>query len=46
MTTNNVAPWNLDNRAPEKSWLSEKKWGKKVMDSGFCVAPSLLLRAQ
>ena len=25
---------------------SEKKWGKKVMALGFCVVPSLLLRAQ
>lgn len=26
---------------------SEKKWGKEVMDScGFCILPSLLLRAQ
>lgn len=25
---------------------SEKKWGKEVMDVGFCIIPSLLLRAQ
>jgi hypothetical protein len=25
---------------------SERKWGKKVMDLGFCIVPSLLLRAQ
>ena len=25
---------------------SERKWGKKVMALGFCVVPSLLLRAQ
>jgi predicted transcriptional regulator len=25
---------------------SEKKWGKKVIDLGFCIVPSLLLRAQ
>lgn len=25
---------------------SEQKWGKKVMDIGFCIVPSLLLRAQ
>ncbi len=23
-----------------------RKWGKKVMDHGFCIVPSLLLRAQ
>ena len=46
MTANNVVPLNPDNRAPEKPRSSEKKWGKKVMDLGFCVVPSLLLRAQ
>ena len=25
---------------------SDKKWGKRVMDLGFCVVPSLMLRAQ
>jgi len=25
---------------------SERKWGKKVMDLGFCIVPSLLLRGQ
>ncbi|MES9948962.1 MAG: helix-turn-helix domain-containing protein [Candidatus Thiodiazotropha sp.] len=25
---------------------SEKKWGKEVMKIGFCIVPSLLLRAQ
>src|SRR4051812_6797635 len=25
---------------------SERKWGKRVMDLGFCIVPSLLLRAQ
>jgi hypothetical protein len=25
---------------------SERKWGKSVMDLGFCIVPSLLLRAQ
>ena len=25
---------------------SERKWGKKVMERGFCIIPSLLLRAQ
>ena len=31
-------------RQPLKS--SEEKWGKKVMALGFCIVPSLLLRAQ
>ncbi len=25
---------------------SERKWGKKVIELGFCIVPSLLLRAQ
>lgn len=25
---------------------SERKWGKKVIDLGFCIVPSLLLRGQ
>src|SRR5260221_13856977 len=25
---------------------SERKWGKAVMDFGFCIIPSLLLRGQ
>ena len=25
---------------------SDAKWGKSVMELGFCVVPSLLLRAQ
>lgn len=25
---------------------SERKWGKKVMNLGFCIVPSLLLRGQ
>jgi hypothetical protein len=25
---------------------SERKWGKAVMDLGFCIIPSLMLRAQ
>jgi hypothetical protein len=32
---------------PEKAAkASERKWGKPVMDLGFCIVPSLLLRAQ
>lgn len=30
-------------KAPKSS---ERKWGKKVIDLGFCIVPSLLLRAQ
>ncbi len=44
MTANNVVPLNPDNRALEKPRSSEKKWGKTVVDLGFCVVPSLLLR--
>jgi hypothetical protein len=25
---------------------SERKWGKKVLELGFCIVPSLLLRGQ
>ena len=46
MTANNVVPLSPVKQAPEKTRSSEKKWGKKVMDLGFCVVPSLLLRAQ
>jgi hypothetical protein len=33
---------------PQKANLkaSERKWGKKVLESGFCIVPSLLLKAQ
>lgn len=33
---------------PKKGTLkeSERKWGKTVMDQGFCIVPSLLFRAQ
>lgn len=33
-------------RPSKVSLASERKWGKKVMDLGFCIVPSLLLRAQ
>lgn len=33
-------------RPPKASRASEKKWGKQVIDLGFCIVPSLLLRAQ
>ena len=38
-------PWRKA-QTPEKARESEKKWGKNVMALGFCVVPSLLLRAQ
>ncbi|WP_051882346.1 helix-turn-helix domain-containing protein [Parvularcula oceani] len=31
---------------PKASRASERKWSKPVMDIGFCIVPSLLLRAQ
>ena len=30
----------------ETGRASEKKWGKEVIELGFCIVPSLLLRAQ
>lgn len=33
-------------RPPKAGRASEKKWGKQVMALGFCIVPSLLLRAQ
>ena len=34
-------------RQPRKAAMaSERKWGKAVMGLGFCIVPSLLLRAQ
>ena len=46
---NNVVSMNPASRttgAQPVTRESEKKWGKKVMALGFCVVPSLLLRAQ
>jgi len=34
----------LNNAKAQRS--SERKWGKKVMNLGFCIVPSLLLRGQ
>ena len=33
-------------KRPSTRKASEEKWGKKVMALGFCMVPSLLLRAQ
>lgn len=38
----NVVPFP----ARDASRASEKKWGKKVMERGFCIVPSLLFKAQ
>ena len=40
-TTEKVAPEKKSRKSP-----ASQKWGAKVMDSGFCMLPSLLLRAQ
>mgnify|MGYP000741683479 CR=1 FL=1 len=41
ITTEKVAPEKKSRKSP-----ASQKWGAKVMDSGFCMLPSLLLRAQ
>ena len=41
-----VVPIRPTSTTTEKTRESEKKWGKKVIALGFCVVPSLLLRAQ
>lgn len=33
-------------RTSKATTASERKWGRQVMDLGFCIVPSLLLRAQ
>ena len=40
---NNVVPMRLASKTTRKS---DEKWGKQVMELGFCVVPSLLFRAQ
>lgn len=38
---------SLSSRKGEKATkASERKWGKDVIDQGFCIVPSLILRAQ
>ena len=49
MTDTNQDETTADKVAPEKKSRkspASQKWGAKVMDSGFCMLPSLLLRAQ
>jgi len=47
MTEANEAILNAAQLKPKKAAkASERKWGKPVMNSGFCIIPSLLLRAQ
>ena len=41
-TTGKVAK----SRPPKSVCASEKKWGKQVMDLGFCIVPSLIFKAQ
>ena len=45
-TAANVVPMRPAGTTTEKTRESEKKWGKNVIALGFCVVPSLLLRAQ
>lgn len=45
-TAAKVVPIRLTGTTTEKTRESEKKWGKNVIALGFCVVPSLLLRAQ
>ena len=42
----NVVPIRPTDATTQRARESEKKWGRKVMALGFCVVPSLLLRAQ
>lgn len=46
MATKAAKENNVVQIKPTKKLESEKKWGKAVMKGGFCVVPSLLLRAQ
>lgn len=48
MTTNTEKPVGDEPSLTSKSTkkASTEKWGQAVMDLGFCVVPSLLLRAQ
>ena len=45
-TSAKVVPIRPTGTPTEKTRESEKKWGRKVIALGFCVVPSLLLRAQ
>jgi predicted transcriptional regulator len=44
-TASNVVALPVASRKAAKR-RSEAKWGKEVMDLGFCILPSLLFRAQ
>ncbi len=48
MNENKAAAENVIQLRPrrETGRASEKKWGKEVIALGFCIVPSLLLRAQ
>lgn len=43
-TAENVVPLRSSRR--KAAQMSDKKWGKEVMNLGFSIVPSLLLRAQ
>ena len=46
MATKAAKENNVVQIKPTKKLESEKKWSKAVMGHGFCVVPSMLLRAQ
>lgn len=49
MATSSSAPKRATVVPPRKTkadQVSDKKWGKAVMKLGFCIIPSILLRAQ
>lgn len=45
MTEQNQSETNTSSKKPRRSPNADK-WGTKVMEQGFCMIPSLLLRAQ
>lgn len=40
------APAKVIHLSPKTARMSERKWGRAVIERGFCIVPSLLLRAQ
>lgn len=40
------SPKVVELRPSKADQISDKKWGKPVMELGFCIIPSILLRAQ
>lgn len=45
-TENSQSAEVVELRPTKAKRASERKWGKAVMDLGFCIVPSLLLKAQ